>query len=136
MRKNIIYPLDIISAGLLRRQHLFAMVVSIIYLPTAAWADMDYKCLNDCMNAGETTTICMPKCSYVADNKTLKDEKKKNPYNQFSDVETAEVVKKYEEAAKAKKPLDYNCMPQCLKNDMQYQFCEEKCKKESSSIIK
>lgn len=135
MRKNTRYLLDIGAAGLLRRLHLPAMAVSIICLTGVAWADMDYKCLNDCVSGGETTSVCMPKCSYDTNSKTSNDGRKKNPYNQFSGMEAPEVVKKQEEAERAKQPVNYNCMPDCLKNNMQYKFCEEKCREENPGII-
>lgn len=135
MRKNIKYQLDIVAKGLLSRSRLLAMI-PILCLPGSALADMDYKCLNNCVSSGETTSVCMPKCSYGAGAESLKKLRHANvdPYNQFSKREVPEVIKKYEEAEKAKQPLDYNCMPECLKNGLQYQFCEEKCREENPPL--
>lgn len=137
MRKSIKYQLDIVTAILLRRSRLLAILL-IICLPAGALAAMDYKCLNNCVSSGETTSVCMPKCSYGAGAESLKRLKQgnRNPYNQFSDREVPEVIKKYEEAEKAKQPVNYSCMPECLKNNLQYKFCEEKCREENPATSK
>ncbi len=116
-----------------RRQ---AFYIAIMLLPANAWADLDYKCLSNCVSGGQTQAACMPKCNYGADAEALKKIKQKtgNPYNQFTEREAPEVVKKREEAEKEKQPVDYSCMPHCLNNGLQYKLCEEKCSDENPAL--
>ena len=105
----------------------------IVCMPIAAFADVDYKCLNACANDGITTSICMHKCSYGVEKlPDLSGKKiKQDPHNQFSNVSSDRIKdESYNSATK-----DYTCLSKCLSNKSQYKFCEEKCATEDTKQV-
>ncbi len=103
----------------------------IISFSSAAKADLDYKCLNNCANSGMTSSICMNKCSYGTQKKSSEittQEIKKNPHNQFSPLELESEIGIKQKKEQINKPsINYPCLSKCLQEKSQYQFCEEQC---------
>ncbi len=110
---------------------LFILGFITLCLPNAARASMDYKCLTNCVNGGERSSICMPKCTYGADTESIEASEKKtklNPHNQFGVMISPDsVIENKPKAVNKSKTMNYTCLAECLKNKSQYQFCEEKC---------
>ncbi len=108
------------------------MIIFALYLPATAWANLDYKCLSDCKVSGEVSAVCMAKCSYEMQDTSVQNanqEQEEDPYNQFSDMESkpSTIKEHYNSIHQQNGSTYYICMPECLKNNLQYKFCEEKC---------
>lgn len=111
------------------------LVFSILFSSNMAKADLDYKCLNNCVNNGANTSICMTKCTYGTDSKSSKisdQEIKKNPHNQFSplELEGNRMEFKQKKQQIKKTTINYPCLSKCLQEKSQYQFCEAQCSAE------
>ncbi len=117
--KNILFTIRMAIAALV-----------IICVPKAAFADVDYKCLNACANDGIITPVCMNKCSYGAEKSSdLSDKKiRQDPHNQFSNIPSDRLKGENNNSS----TKDYTCLPKCLKEKSQYKFCEEKCAAENT----
>ena len=110
---------------------LFIIGFITLCLSNAARASLDYKCLSNCVNGGERSSICMPKCTYAEPTESIKVLEKKaklNPHNQFDAMISPDsVIEDKPKAVYSSKTMNYTCLSECLKNKLQYQFCEEKC---------
>jgi hypothetical protein len=111
------------------------ILACVFALPFAqpAKADLDYRCLNLCTNAGRTGTMCMAQCNH--------DKPKPPPsadllsgtasvpdHNVLPTLHEGDgVILPKAKAASGKKTTDYSCMADCLKAKMQYQTCSDNC---------
>lgn len=106
-------------------------VFFITFIPNMASAEIDYRCLNNCVNNGANTSVCMPKCSYTMRNKSTTSpahKAKKDPHNQFSTIESTEsIIIKPHQTQNTHSTDNYYCISNCLKEKLQYNFCEDKC---------
>ncbi|MGE3624545.1 MAG: hypothetical protein AB7H77_11845 [Bdellovibrionales bacterium] len=112
------------------------MLALILTWALPAMADIDHRCLNQCINQGKPASACMPECTYN-EMKNAKRLKSAGPYGGAPDYNVLEPVRPYEgllvpgkNAKSARTEKDYVCMKECLQNNGQYQRCSQTCKKQ------
>jgi hypothetical protein len=104
-------------------QLICMLIFAVIALP--AWAETDYLCLNQCKRAGNASVECMQQCDLTPE-KTKKSTHTTDEKKEFSPLIQG-TAKQRPSAPTAPIKKDYTCKAQCLKDGMQYAFCEKKC---------
>jgi len=106
----------------MRRIVLLAVLIS-----TPAWADVDYRCLQDCVNGGGTSAVCMGKCSYGQPPAPAA----KSTHEVFAAPKPIgdAVILAPKPMAKTMQSEDHVCLATCGQSGLQYALCEERCAK-------
>jgi hypothetical protein len=109
------------------------LALALVYA-VPALADTDYHCLNQCVNAGKTGSICMPQCTFSAASKTnsgsssakvpLGGHKVLTPMHQ---MDAQILVPKAKNLPRNNETKDFQCIAQCLRANRQYQMCNKNC---------
>ena len=113
------------------------IICGLVAFAGKAFADTDYRCLSDCTSksrdSNTTTAVCYKKCSYnpkdLEKNSRLKKKSSKNRYNEFSDQYVNRSVAGRTITAPEPPQKNYQCITSCVKQGMQYKFCEIQCAK-------
>lgn len=125
----------------MKKNGVVFLIVWLISTLTAhvAFADTDYRCLNKCVNKGNNRALCLQECAYEGATPSVpvvRGSALSNPNKQF-DVPVPALnvpAPKPKETTPARK--DYKCTAACLREGMQYSFCEEKCgKKPENGLV-
>jgi len=104
----------------------WALLLAIL-ISAPAWADVDYRCLQACVNEGATSAVCLGKCSYNQSPVPAA----KSTHEVFAAPKPAgnAVVLAPKSIAKAAQSEDYICLAICGQSGLQYVLCEERCAK-------
>ena len=110
------------------------VIVLALLFSSPAVADTDYRCLNQCVRDGKTSTACMSECTYMPAHAFRSNDSKNNTTDNHNPLATPQPVGEdtlLEPKAPTALPKakDYVCMATCQKNGMQSELCEKKCTK-------
>lgn len=99
-----------------------------------AYADIDYLCLKHCKDDGNTTQSCMENCRIQEDIPTIAGEEALTAgsaqLKEFSTPQDTDkiILNKKVQLQRLEVKTDYVCLNSCLKEGLQYTFCEKKCR--------
>ena len=106
-------------------------VLAMALFAGAAIADMDYRCLNDCVNSGKTSNACMAQCSYGTRESTTKTLSltgpMRSPHDQFTPPAPLNQIVLHSGRDPIASGKDYTCISQCQQGGHPYEYCEEQC---------
>lgn len=99
--------------------------------------EIDYLCLNRCVNDGKTSTACMSQCTYIIPSSvspplSSADQLNTVPKSGHREFEAPVPVKGLVLPSDRQKKMtpsseDYTCAALCQKDGFQYDYCKQKC---------
>jgi hypothetical protein len=103
-----------------------------------AWADLDQRCLSQCVNGGGFAAKCLPECTYNDAQKSGKssDTLATSTHDVFVAPKPAgnEILLPAQAAKNLGPDKDYACVNQCLHDGGQYDRCSQHCTKRSCTL--
>jgi hypothetical protein len=138
---------------------LLFLLITSFGITEAAFADTNYQCLNQCINNGKSSYVCMSACSYNAVKTPVKPLASSSapmalPPLGYSEMPVGQEIPKdlaNHHVLEAPTPLtnqvllakpyhpvaapakDYQCMTNCLGVKLPYTQCEQQCELEISN---
>lgn len=114
-----------------------AAILSVLLVSTPAWADIDYRCLTLCKNAGGITGACVNQCSYTPKAKTATPKGQEGKAHNTFDAPVSPSVAAATPRT-VKPPVDrtlntsHVCIQSCMRDGLQYGMCEAQCTEDAT----
>ena len=118
--------------------HLWARIALVILVTVAvtpAFADVDQHCLSGCVAGGRSGPECLTTCSYNIAPKptiippvTLESLEAHRTFTTLVPIQTNDIAPKPPQP-KVAPEKDLACVSACLRQGLQYDYCNEQCVK-------